>query len=89
MTERLAESLAGFVTGLAPHDSSLGVALLELVRHADADGAVERGKWLAAVRSAYPRAVATWETTSLATGAAARPTFSSSRGAGGDRPGTS
>jgi lipopolysaccharide export system ATP-binding protein len=46
-----------FVSGLRPHDASVGVALLELIRRAGADGVLERGDWLAAVRSAHARAV--------------------------------
>jgi lipopolysaccharide export system ATP-binding protein len=42
-----------YVRGLPPHDASVGIALLELVRHADPDGALDRGTWLAAIRSAY------------------------------------
>ena len=45
-----------FVSGLRPHDASVAVALLELIRRADANGALDRGAWLAAVRSAHPRA---------------------------------
>jgi lipopolysaccharide export system ATP-binding protein len=42
-----------YVRGLPPHDASVGIALLELVRHADMDGSLDRGTWLAAIRSAY------------------------------------
>ncbi len=52
-----AETLIEFVKNLRPHDSSLAVALVELVRRADDDGRLDRGEWLAAVRSAMARAV--------------------------------
>jgi lipopolysaccharide export system ATP-binding protein len=64
-----APSMDAFIASLRPHDASVGVALLELVRRAGEDGGVERGEWLAAVRSAYPRAVAPWETAALTGGA--------------------
>jgi lipopolysaccharide export system ATP-binding protein len=66
--EHAAPSMDAFIESLRPHDASVGVALLELVRRAGEDGGVERGEWLAAVRSAYPRAVAPWETASLTGG---------------------
>jgi lipopolysaccharide export system ATP-binding protein len=71
MTDGVLMSLDVFVDRLQPHDASLGVALLELVRHADETGSVERGEWLMAVRGSYPRAVAPWETASLGGSAAA------------------
>jgi lipopolysaccharide export system ATP-binding protein len=37
---------------LRPHEASIGLALAELVRRADEAGAVERGEWLAAIRTA-------------------------------------
>jgi lipopolysaccharide export system ATP-binding protein len=46
-----------FVAGLRPHDVSVGLALIELLRRADQDGALDRGEWIAAVRSAHARAV--------------------------------
>jgi lipopolysaccharide export system ATP-binding protein len=45
--------LTEYIRGLRPHDASVAIALLELVRHADADGSLDRGTWLAAIRSAY------------------------------------
>ena len=50
--------LIEFVTGLKPSEASIGLGLLELVRRADGGGCLERGEWLAAVRSAYVRALA-------------------------------
>jgi lipopolysaccharide export system ATP-binding protein len=47
--------LFDFLSGLRAHDGSLGLALVELVRRADASGALDRGEWLAAVRAAGPR----------------------------------
>jgi lipopolysaccharide export system ATP-binding protein len=41
------------VTGLYAHDLSVGVAIQELIRRADAEGRVERGRWVASVRDAY------------------------------------
>lgn len=38
--------------GLRPHEASTGLAVRELVRRADAAGAVDRGEWLAGVRNA-------------------------------------
>lgn len=48
--------LQTFVASLQPHDSSVAVALLELLRKADTDGCLERGDWLTAVRAAHPSA---------------------------------
>jgi lipopolysaccharide export system ATP-binding protein len=45
-------TLGDYVATLKPHDVSVGIGLLELVRRADAAGVVERGEWLAGVRSA-------------------------------------
>lgn len=39
--------------GLRSHDLSVGVAIQELLRRADADGRAERAKWVASVREAY------------------------------------
>ncbi len=47
--------LLSFAAGLKPHDESVATALLELVRRADATGALDRGEWLAAVQAAYRR----------------------------------
>lgn len=46
-----------FVAGLRPHDASVAIATLELVRRADEEGVLDRGEWVAAVRSAHARAV--------------------------------
>jgi lipopolysaccharide export system ATP-binding protein len=42
-----------YLGNLRPHDASVALALLELVRRADADGTLDRGEWLAATRRAY------------------------------------
>ena len=42
-----------YVGTLKPHDASVAVALLELVRRCDDDGALDRGEWLASVRRAH------------------------------------
>jgi lipopolysaccharide export system ATP-binding protein len=42
-----------FAQSLRPHDASVGIALLELVRRADENGMLDRGAWLAAVSSSY------------------------------------
>ena len=47
--------LVEFASGLRPHDASVGIALLELVKRADETGALDRGQWLAAVHSTYRR----------------------------------
>jgi lipopolysaccharide export system ATP-binding protein len=49
--------LREFVAGLGPQDASLAAAVAELVRRADDSGALERGEWLAAHRSAWSRLV--------------------------------
>ena len=46
-----------FLSGLRPHDASLAVGLLELVRRAGPDGVLDRGEWMAAVRSTHARLV--------------------------------
>jgi len=47
-----------FVDGLQPHDASVAVGLLELVRRAGPfDGRVDHGEWLPAVRAAHERFV--------------------------------
>lgn len=51
------ERLRRFFAELPSHDGSVGLALLELVRHAGPDGTVDRGDWLAAVRGAHARLV--------------------------------
>ena len=50
--------LTDFVNRLKPHEASIGIGLLELLRRADGTGCLERGEWLAAVRSAYARSQA-------------------------------
>ena len=45
--------LVDWVGGLRPHDLSVAVAVVELVRHADQGGSAERGVWLASVRESY------------------------------------
>jgi len=47
--------LADYAQGLRRHDASVALGLLELVRRADEDGVLDRGAWLAAVRSADTR----------------------------------
>jgi lipopolysaccharide export system ATP-binding protein len=47
--------LLEFARSLRPHDESVAIALLELIRRADARGALDRGAWLAAVQAAYRR----------------------------------
>ncbi len=47
--------LDDFIATLSRHDGSVALALLELLRYADADGAVERSDWVAAVRMAFAR----------------------------------
>src|SRR5262245_26041382 len=44
-----------FVNSLRPHEASVGIALLELVRRADENGVLDRGQWLAAVHSSLGR----------------------------------
>jgi lipopolysaccharide export system ATP-binding protein len=46
-------TLREFAAGLRPHDASVATALLELVRRVDADGALDRGEWLSAIRRAH------------------------------------
>jgi lipopolysaccharide export system ATP-binding protein len=48
------EELQTFVASLQPHDSSVAIALLELLRGADASGRLERGDWLTAVCATHP-----------------------------------
>jgi lipopolysaccharide export system ATP-binding protein len=45
--------LLEYVGGLKSHEASIAAALLELVRRADDDGVLDRGEWLAAIRSEY------------------------------------
>jgi lipopolysaccharide export system ATP-binding protein len=51
-----------FIAGLRPHDASVAVALLELIRRAGPDGVLDRGEWLAAVRSTHARTFGVGET---------------------------
>jgi lipopolysaccharide export system ATP-binding protein len=51
-------SVVDFVEGLRPHEVSVGVALLGMLRRADAEGRIERGEWLAALRSDHGAAIA-------------------------------
>jgi lipopolysaccharide export system ATP-binding protein len=44
--------LIEFANGLRPHDGTVGIALLELVRRADDDGVLDRGWWQAALVAA-------------------------------------
>ncbi len=53
-----AEALRQFAERLRPHEASLGLALLELVRRADPEGVVDRGDWITAVRHSYALAMA-------------------------------
>jgi lipopolysaccharide export system ATP-binding protein len=47
-----------FADTLRAHDVSLAIALLELIRRADAEGGVEHGEWIAAVRASHARLIA-------------------------------
>jgi len=49
------ERLKAYIAGLDRHDSSIALALVELVRHVDADGVLERSEWVTAVRTAHAR----------------------------------
>ena len=50
-------TLERFIAGLRGHEVSTAIALLELLRRADAEGALDRGAWVAAVRAAHDRAI--------------------------------
>jgi lipopolysaccharide export system ATP-binding protein len=50
-----ADRLRQFLAAVPPHDGSIALALVELVRHADPDGVVMRGAWVTAVRTAHAR----------------------------------
>jgi lipopolysaccharide export system ATP-binding protein len=50
--------LEEFISGLRAHDASVAVGLLELIRRAGPDGVLDRGEWMAAVRSGHARLVA-------------------------------
>jgi lipopolysaccharide export system ATP-binding protein len=45
--------LLDYVGGLKPHEASIAAALLELVRRASDEGVLDRGEWVAAIRSEY------------------------------------
>jgi lipopolysaccharide export system ATP-binding protein len=49
------DRLRRFLAAVPPHDGSIALALVELVRHADAEGAVDRSEWVTAVRTAHAR----------------------------------
>jgi lipopolysaccharide export system ATP-binding protein len=49
------DRLRRFLHTVPPHDGSIALALVELVRHADADGAVGRSDLVTAVRTAHAR----------------------------------
>jgi lipopolysaccharide export system ATP-binding protein len=46
-------ALIDYIGGLRAHDASVAIGLLELVRRAGADGSLDRGEWIAAIRAAY------------------------------------
>jgi lipopolysaccharide export system ATP-binding protein len=50
-----ADRLRRIVDLVPHHDSSTALALVELVRHADPDGVVDRSDWITAVRTAHAR----------------------------------
>jgi lipopolysaccharide export system ATP-binding protein len=50
-----ADRLRRFLEAIPPHDGSIALALVELVRHADSDGTVDRSEWVTAVRTAHVR----------------------------------
>ena len=43
-----------FFASCRPHDASVAVALLELIRRADDQGKLDRGEWLSAVQTSLP-----------------------------------
>ena len=45
--------LVEFANSLRPHDASIAIALRELVEHADENGVLDRGDWIAALQAAY------------------------------------
>jgi lipopolysaccharide export system ATP-binding protein len=49
------DRLREYLDGIGPIDASVALALLELVRGADASGALERSEWVTAVRTAHAR----------------------------------
>jgi len=61
-----------YLQRLRPHDASIALSLLELVRRADDTGALDRGEWLAATQRAYEQEIADLrETTDQADAASA------------------
>ena len=49
------DRLRAFFDGISARDGSVALATVELLRHADADGCVERTDWVTAVRTAHAR----------------------------------
>jgi lipopolysaccharide export system ATP-binding protein len=49
------DRLRNLLENMPRHDGSTALAIVELVRHADADGTVERSEWVTAVRTAHVR----------------------------------
>jgi lipopolysaccharide export system ATP-binding protein len=49
------DRLRQFLASVAPHDASIALAMVELVRNADVNGAVERSEWVTAIRTAHVR----------------------------------
>ncbi len=49
------DQLREYLAGISRHDGSVALALVELVRHADEEGVVERTEWVTAVRAAHAR----------------------------------
>ncbi len=49
------DRLRQFLDTVPRHDGSIALALVELVRHADDDGAVDRSEWVTAIRMAHVR----------------------------------
>jgi len=47
------QEFLAFLMELEPHDTSLALALQELLRRVDDDGGVDRGLWVASVRQAF------------------------------------
>jgi lipopolysaccharide export system ATP-binding protein len=48
-------SLDAFLESLRRHDASVALGVLELFRRADADGRLDRGAWIVAIRAAHGR----------------------------------
>jgi lipopolysaccharide export system ATP-binding protein len=49
------DRLRAFFDGISARDGSVALATVELLRHADPDGRVERSEWVTAVRTAHAR----------------------------------